>query len=99
MPPWTHRLRCDAAVTWAWVNVVVTAPAMLDPVGLPPVSSSGTVAWVVNDGLTGFDTRDRFVPGVLPLIPFPKVNCQLLNAVQLGWWGASTDGEIGWPDV
>ena len=49
---------------------------------------------MANAGPTGFDTRDRSVPGVLPLVPLAKVNCQLLSAVQLGRSGVSTDGEI-----
>ena len=99
VPPWTQSCRLDAWVTWDGVSVVVTAPAMEDPVGLPLVSSSGVEACVEKDGSTGLDTRDRLVPGVTPLMPLPNWNCQLVSGVQLGWLGVSTDGEMGWPAV
>ena len=99
VPPCTHSWWLAAAVTCAEVSVVVTAPAMVEPVGLPLVSSSGTDAWVVNDGDVGFDTLDRLVPGVTPLIPFPNVKSQLDSGVQFGWLGVSIDGEMGWPEV
>ena len=73
VPPCTQSWWLAAWVTCADVSVVVIAPAMDEPVGLPLASRSGTDALVVNGGLTGFDTRDSLVAGSLPLMPLPKV--------------------------
>ncbi len=98
VPPCTHSWWLRAAVIWAWVRLTVVAAAMVCPVGLPWGSSRGTEGCTVIGGETGLDTRERWVPGVCPLVPFPKVNCHPLSGVQLGSLGASIEGEMGWPD-
>ena len=67
------------------------------PVSLPAALSSGTDDCVVAT-VPGLLTRDRFVPGVTPLIPEPSWKFQSVKGVHASCGGASSfSGEIAWP--